>query len=192
MESKDEGIIIKVIPFKESSVICSILTRSKGMQSFIVSGVRKKGKGNSSALFQPLVCLSFVYSGKEGALKRIREFSLQEKNINIITNPILISIAYFISEVLIKTIKEEQEDFDLFQFVRQVVVDLNKIESNYLDFNLNFLIGLSQIIGIDFTYESNYTRSKRQLLADILQHYRENIDHFGELKSISVLKSVLS
>ena len=62
MIEKSEGIMLRTVPYAESSVIARVYTRREGLQSFIMGGAR--GKSGKAALFQPLTLVDLVYYDK--------------------------------------------------------------------------------------------------------------------------------
>ena len=51
---KTNGIVLKYLKYKESSIICKIYTESHGLQSFIVNGVRST-KSSQLSIYLSLI-----------------------------------------------------------------------------------------------------------------------------------------
>ena len=74
MLHKTKGIVLKTIPFRESSVVATIYTEKFGRQSYIINSVRTAKGGGKAALLQPLTVLDLVvYKHEQKKLERISE-----------------------------------------------------------------------------------------------------------------------
>lgn len=148
---KTEGIALSYIKYKESSIIARILTSRFGLQSYIVNSVRSSKRGASKlALFQPFTLTNLVVYHKDGSgLQRISEIKCQESLSSIPFDPVKSAIAIFLSELLSKVLSENQEQADLFVFVKSAVVDLDGQENADLNFHLKFLIQASKFLGFE-------------------------------------------
>ncbi len=147
MDKQTEGIVLKQLKYSESSIIVKIYTLDFGIQSYIVKGVRKKSKKNLAVLFQPLTHLelsSFNY--KKSDLNIYKE----GKNIylfkSIHTHPIKMTLTFFISEVLLATLREESSNPELYNFVSQSIQFLDE-EQNYANFHIWFMLNLTKFLG---------------------------------------------
>ena len=104
-----EGIIFRVLKYSETSIICDIFTREKGLRSYIVSGVRTTKAGHKAAIYRPLNIVNLVsYDMEHDKLARITEISLSVHYQNINIDVIISSIAIFMLEVCRNAIKERE------------------------------------------------------------------------------------
>ncbi|MBL0101072.1 MAG: recombination protein O N-terminal domain-containing protein [Saprospiraceae bacterium] len=103
------GIIFRTIKYSETSIICDIYTREKGMKSFIVSGVRTARSGSKAAIYRHLNIVNIIaYEQESDKLARIKEISLQYHYKLINTDVILSSMAIFMLEVCRNAIREKK------------------------------------------------------------------------------------
>jgi len=145
---KTEAIVLNFIKYKESSVIAKIYTSELGIQSYIVNGVRSKNK-SKIALFQPLTILDLiVYKKHNASLNRISEIHCSQPYKSLPYELKKTTIALMIAEVLIKTLKEEEANKDLFFFLHKSLIILDSLESDYENFHIHFLFQLSSFHGI--------------------------------------------
>ncbi|MCH7535011.1 MAG: DNA repair protein RecO, partial [Bacteroidetes bacterium] len=142
-----KGLVIKYIKYSETSIIATIYTEIFGMQSYFLNGVRsKKSKIKINAL-QPLSCLDLVVYHKENKnLNRIKELILHPYQ-SIPNNVYKTSMVFFIAEIIQKSVKEEEHNIDLFEFLESSIKLLDLQESNFSNFHLLFLIKLSRFLG---------------------------------------------
>lgn len=144
---KTRGIPLGYIKYKETSIIAKIYTEEFGLQSYIQNGIRSsKNKNTKIALFQPLTLLDMVVYHKKGAdLHRISELRTSYTYKVLHTDIAKIAIGSFLTEILIKCLKDEIKNEPLFAFLFQSFVALDHIESN--DFHLKCMIRLGQFLG---------------------------------------------
>ena len=68
-----------------------------------------------------------------------------------------ISICLFISEVLLKLITFQVPDKNQFNFVRNSLIELDKIVENYENFHIIFLIKFSKYLGFEISNISDFS-----------------------------------
>jgi len=143
-----KGIVIHHFKYGEKSVIAKIYTKKYGLQSYILNGVRNKKSKNKAVYLQPLslVEINAFYKEKKG-LQKIKTIQLDIPFNSIPFNINKSSIAFFIAEVLYKSIKEEEANEQLFDFLYNTIQVLDLKENNYTNFHLVFLAHLTKHLG---------------------------------------------
>ena len=145
---KTKGIALNYIKYKETSIIAKIYTESFGLVSYIVNGVRSKKARHKIAFFQPLTPLYLVvYHKKNANLQRISELKCPEPLMDLPTDIKKSSIAIFLMEILIKSLKGEEENPALFHFLYQSILVLEHMSAGYENFHLQFILKLSRFLG---------------------------------------------
>ena len=148
-----QGIVLRAVKYGESSLVCTVFTRTYGVQSFMVQGVRSSGKGRSSraGLLQPGTLLDLViYHKQQQSLQRIREFSpfyiYQHLQEHIVRN----SIALFSLELLLRLLPTEAPAPELFDFTVSYFQQLDELPVQQVaNFPLYFLIQCSRFLGYE-------------------------------------------
>ncbi len=151
---KTRGIVFKTIKFKETSVISTIYTERFGLQTYIIKGARGKSSKGKMALLQPLSLLDLVvYNKPNASINHISEIKCfyPYTSINIAIKKT--TIAIFINEMLSKTIKEEQKDQPLFEFLINALQIFDHLEDNISNFHIQFLVKLSAYLGYAINQE---------------------------------------
>lgn len=142
-----EGIVIRNIPYRETSVICTIFTEKFGKQSYIVNGVRS-AKSTNKTLLQPLSLLDLVvYKRANVNLERIKELKSLQLYQNIPFEPIRQTISFFICELLQKSLTEDLEDSSLYYFLKQALLHLDQVSCETGTYPIQFMFELSQHLG---------------------------------------------
>jgi DNA repair protein RecO (recombination protein O) len=217
---KTRGIVFRFTKFKETSIIVTIFTEHFGLQSYIVNGVRSKSAKNKIALYQPLTLLSLVVYHRENAnIERIKEISCIHPYRSLSSDIKKSTLAIFINELLNKTVKDESHAEEIFQFICDALIALDKLERGYENFHLVFMIKLSRYLGFgaynvneivggktadeeteklmndllqaDFGTPLPINNIQRKTILDLLvKFYHEHMEQLGELKSLQVLREV--
>ena len=103
-----KGIVFNHFKYSEKSVIVKIYTEKFGLQSYIINAVRSKKSKNKLAYLQVLSIVEInAYHKENKGLQRIKDIKLSCPFQSIPFNIFKGSIAFFITETLIKSIKEE-------------------------------------------------------------------------------------
>ncbi len=154
MIHKTKGIVLKSIRYGETSLIVTVFTELFGVQTYMLNGVRTAKKtGSRAALFQPSSLLDMeVYHNDQKAMHRIKECSWIFLYKNILSDVIKNSIALFMVELLHKTLKQPEQNRDLFYFCEDALQQLDEapaaIAANY---PLYFSLQLTQFFGFRFS-----------------------------------------
>lgn len=143
-----KGIVIHHFKYSEKSVIAKIYTKKYGLQSYILNGVRNKKAKNKAVFLQPLSLIEINGLHKENkGLQRAKNIELDVPFVSIPFNINKSSIAFFIAEILYKSIKEEEANDSLFEFLHNSIQVLDLKEDNYNNFHLIFLAHFSKHLG---------------------------------------------
>ncbi|AFL83231.1 DNA replication and repair protein RecO [Belliella baltica DSM 15883] len=148
MQKKTKGVVISYIRYKETSIIVKIFTRELGLKSYIINGVRSSSGKSKMALYQPLTQLDLVVYDKEGAgLNRISEAKLQLPYQLIPFDFIRSGIAMFVAEVLAKSIFENYQNDQLYDFLESALAHLDSQEVKLAIYPIVFLLEMSNYLG---------------------------------------------
>ena len=148
MKYKSRAIALSYLKQGESSIIAKIFTEEKGLQSFIIKGVRAKKAKKKLGLFQPLQLLSINATHlPKNSLQYISEIALENTQISDGIHMKKNFLSIFIAEVVSKVLLETEKDKALFKFIWELKIDLNSLEKINPNFPLIFLIRLSEYLG---------------------------------------------
>jgi DNA repair protein RecO (recombination protein O) len=219
---KTRGVVLSFTRYGESSIIVSIFTELFGVQSYIANGIRSQKSKSKMALFQPLTLLELVVYHREHAnINRLKEVKCFHPYQSIQSDIIKSTVAMFVGEVLYKTLRNESHPQPLGEFIITSLITLDTLTSNAENFHLIFLLKLSRFLGFgaqtvneilgwrvtdplieellekilraDYTTNLSVTNVQRREILDLLVKYWN--DHTGmlaDMKSIQVLRDVLS
>ncbi len=156
---KTKGIVIRTIPFKETSVIAHIYTEVFGLQHYLIKGIRKKtSKRMHIAHVQPLLILDMeVYHSTHYSLQYIKEIHLHWMPTQLFNNEEKHYTALLLLEFLQKVTKHPEPYTNLFNWIQTALqlLDTTSITQIYhIPFFL--LLQLSHILGFAISLPSPY------------------------------------
>ncbi|KUG09286.1 DNA repair protein RecO [Solirubrum puertoriconensis] len=145
---KTRGIVLNYLKYRETSIIARVYTEERGVQSYIVNGVRKAKPPGRIALFQPFTLLDMVaYVSPRGGLTRLSEYRCVRPFRSIPYDMRKSSVLLFLSEVVSRTLREEEENAALFDFLYDAIIAFDEQETGFENFPLLFLLNLAGYLG---------------------------------------------
>ncbi|MFN8285174.1 MAG: DNA repair protein RecO [Chitinophagales bacterium] len=148
MYHKTKGIVLHTIKYSETSVIAKIYTEGFGLLSFIVKGVRSTKSKNKASLLQPLTILDMEISHRENkGLQFIKEFRRFYNYSSLPFDTLKSAIALFLLEVISKAIREHETNEEMFVFIEDSLIALDKELKLNPDFHLVFLVNFARHLG---------------------------------------------
>ncbi len=150
------AIVLKTTKYSDNSLIVKLYTELFGLKTYIVGGVH--GKKSKAALFLPLSLLEVVANHKEGnSLIRPKEIGINTQFQKVYADIQKSSVLMFLNEVIYKSIKEEEANEELFDFLAESLLILEQSEGSIANFHLHFLLKFSLHLG--FYPHENYSVS---------------------------------
>ncbi len=143
------GIVFHSLKYSESSLIVKIYTGLFGLQSYLFKGIRNPKSRIKPGLFQALTMLDLVVYHKERhSLQSVKEVRLAYPYQTIPYDIRKSSVTLFMNELLYKSIREEEANPPLFQFLWDTCMQLDTTEKNVSLFHICFAMQLMQYLGI--------------------------------------------
>ena len=164
MIHKTKGIVLRSIKYGETSLVLTVFTELFGLQSYIINGVRTVSKKGSSksVFFQSCAILDLVvYHNEFKNLQRIKEYKWAHLYQHIFSDVRKNSVALFMIELLTKCLKQPEANAELFYFVEDALVHLDKSgDTVAANFPLFFAVHLAVFFGFrindEFSEEKHY------------------------------------
>ncbi|MFL5729160.1 MAG: DNA repair protein RecO [Cytophagaceae bacterium] len=178
MLSKTRGIVISYIKYRETSLIARIYTEEFGLHSCLINGVRNKSSKSKIALFQPLTLLDLILYYKADGMSRISEIRCSYPYRSLHTDARKSAIAFFVKEILYKTLQEETSNPELYEFLDHSLKILDESTDHYENFHLIFLLKLSSFLGFNPERLEDLMPGEWELLSE-----EENMLYTSILKS---------
>lgn len=150
MKQSDNAIFLHRINYSETSLIATFYTKNQGLQKFMFQGGKKKG----TSLFPLSLCEITFYKRPDSELGKLTEVHPSEMLIELFSNPMKATLAFFMADVIKQCLQTDQTDAQLFEFLTHSIHALN--DANDLSsFSTQFLIGFSQQLGIEPQTQAN-------------------------------------
>jgi DNA repair protein RecO (recombination protein O) len=141
-----EGIVLRSVKYGDNGLIVNIYTRSEGLLAF--SFRLKHGKAGSRALLAPMTMVRLVTDLKTSKkIHYTKELSLLEPYKTIPWDPVKGSVLLFFNELLIKVLKEEEMNTELFGFLIHVLSTLDEQEPLHPSYHLSVMVHLARFLG---------------------------------------------
>jgi DNA repair protein RecO (recombination protein O) len=150
MLQKTTGIVLYTLKYNDASTIVEIYTELCGRASFVAWIPRSKKTGIRLGLFQPLALIEFEadFHHTTTSLYRIKEAKSILPFTTIPYDPFKSAISLFLAEFLYRSLREEEEDRSLFAYLKYSILWLDKVQEEYANFHLVFLMHLSHFLGL--------------------------------------------
>lgn len=143
MKQTDFGILLHRISYSESSLITTFYTKTGGIQKYIFLGGKKK----SGNLFPLGIYEITFYRRPDSELGKLNEVNLLSSIQEILNNPTKTVISFFIAEILHQTLKTDEADFELYNYIQTEINQLSEEEDSQL-FPCLFLLRFIGYLGI--------------------------------------------
>ncbi|NQV77009.1 MAG: DNA repair protein RecO [Lutibacter sp.] len=186
------AIVIKTIRYGDTSLITTCYTQNFGIKSYMLRGILKAKKAKiKAAYFQPLMQLNLSANhNNKGNLSSIRDLEVSKFYNSIYTDIKKQTIALFLAEVIYYSIREEEQNSSLYQYLETSFLWLDT-HDKISNFHLLFLLNLTKFLG--FYPETNDINA---LYFDLLEgtftnHFKlntvtgENLVQFKKLLGIN-------
>jgi DNA repair protein RecO (recombination protein O) len=156
MLEKASGILLHTTNYSDSSVIVKVYSSRFGLQSYMVSGVHGKRTKNKASVLQPMNIVEFIATGGEKSkMKRITEIGLLHPYTSIPYDITKSTIVMFLNELLFRSLKDDEPNGDLFEYLKNALLILDLRPEGYSNFHLCFALQLSRFLG--FYPRGNYS-----------------------------------
>ncbi len=145
---KTRGIVFRAVKYSESSIIADVYTRERGLQAYIISGVRSAKSKTGTALMQVMSLVDMVaYYREDRKMHRIKEIQAAHVYRRLPFDVRRSAVGLFMAEVARKTIREAEENQLLFDFLYDTFVFLDESPAHFSNLHLYFLTELSAFLG---------------------------------------------
>lgn len=154
-----QAIVLHTTPFSETSVIAQVFTRQLGLKTYISKGARGgRGKGRT-ALLQPMRQLDMVvYDTPKKDINHIKEMQMSHPANGNTISTLRTSLLFFMNEVLYKTLRADEPNQPLFDYVDKAISDLDNGQPDAA-FPIQYLLMVARYLGIE-PYD-NYSMHER-------------------------------
>jgi DNA repair protein RecO (recombination protein O) len=148
MYFKSKAIVLNQIKYSDTSIITTLYTDVFGRQSFLVQGAYRKKSKLPAIFFQPLTLLEIEVSiSPKRDLQRIKDAAILHPFHAIPFQPDKGAIALFLSEIFYKTLREEEGNPAMFEFLENAIQFMDRMEHGVANFHLWLMLHFSKYLG---------------------------------------------
>jgi DNA repair protein RecO (recombination protein O) len=216
---KTRAIVLHTVKYGESGIIVHAYTDHFGRLSILVHGVRKTKSKINSALFGILSILDVeVYKKENREIQNLKEVKPHLVFHHIHTEIKRSTIALFLGEFLYRTLREEEPNPALFNYLYNAIQLLEITETGVENLPIVFLMQFSKFVGIypknnaelnkyhtmeglqltdilEYSFTDlekiRISYSKRsELLESLLAYYADHLEGMGQIRSLPILREL--
>lgn len=148
MSSSFQIIVLNTIKYKESGFIVNGYSDNRGRNSYFLKASSKKSRARPHSNFHPLAIVDITLSSfRLSNISTIKEFSIANKLSSIKSDIVKSSIALFMSDLIYNALIEQEHNPELYSFIKESIINLEKIERGVANFHLLFLYGIIKKLG---------------------------------------------
>lgn len=198
MRVSDKAIVLHAIKHGDKKYILKLYTHNNGLVTVSTS----LGKQVRSSHLFPLSLINVELILKQNKeVHQITEASSYYILSTISNSLSKLSIAQFLNEVLIKTIRETATNKHLFEFIESCLIYLNDTETEFINLHLYFLAELTHYFGVEptnnYSLQSPYFDCRNGQFAPMSLAFplglcKEDSVLFSEILKVNALKSKIS
>lgn len=238
MRVSDKAIVLQAIKYGDKKNIVKLYTKNHGLITVSsISGNSPSSKVKSSSVLALNLLDVELITKQNKEVHQLTEASCYYVTTSVTSSILKLSVAQFLNEILIKCIKEQHANSQLYDFIEGCLKFLNESEDAFMNLHVHFLIEFTKYMGIEPTNNfsqinpffdlregkcsamslsfplgldkndsallsaalatnclteklSNYQRQR--LLEILIAYYQLHIPGFTGIKSLEVLKEVVS
>ncbi|MDW3650839.1 MAG: DNA repair protein RecO [Bacteroidia bacterium] len=148
MISKTEGIVLRTLKHQDANLITTIYTKDFGIKSFLIKGYRSTRAKSRHSYFQPLSIIECVFLNKENrSLHKITESKISVYLNEVQTQPVKLSLGLAMLEIFYDTVKEEEKNEALYNFLHNIITKLDRSEKRLIQIFIYFLLHHTRHLG---------------------------------------------
>ncbi len=148
MFTTTEAIVLQLYPYKDKNAVVKLYSAQLGLTTCWVNSVHGKKSRTKAAFLQPFSIINAEISHKENSnLSQLKEIGLAALTQHIRGSIDKGAIALFLSELLMRCLKEASPDPPLYLFLRESILLLDGTNEKCNNFHLIFLIRLCDQLG---------------------------------------------
>ncbi len=153
---KTEGLVIRNVNYSDTSTISTIYTRNLGVQTYMLKGIRNPKGRLKINVMQPMFFVDLIVSKRENKnLQSLREIKPLFIYKNVTNDIRRTAIGTLMLEIIGVSVKQEEGDEALFDFVKEQFKYLDQAKRVPAFFHLYFMLKLSGFLG--FQPLNNYS-----------------------------------
>jgi DNA repair protein RecO (recombination protein O) len=145
LRRQDQGIVLHVRAYRESSAIVSLLSREYGLIRGVLKGYKGSGKAGKYSSVRPLSLANFSFSGT-GELKTLFNMELIR---SFSSRPDMLSYSMVLVEICHRLLPAEQEESEVFETLSESLRMLDAANTSGPECVTRFILAFLLIQGYE-------------------------------------------
>ena len=189
---KTEAIVLNRIKYTDNSFVVNLFSQAKGKISVLARTSHKAGlKAN---LFAPLNIVQTEFRLKDTRSVQSMSYCELVKSPAAIDSSIeKICISQFIAEIIMKMVREEEQNLALYDFFRSTIDAIESAETNIVNLHIIFLKEFAKHLGFEITNnfcsETPYFNSREGMFLPFFTSEEESFDRQLSLAFSTILSA---
>jgi DNA repair protein RecO (recombination protein O) len=185
------GIVLNTFRFAEKKIIAKIYSKNLGLLSIILHSGNSKKSNYKSAFFIPFTEIDFqIQHSSVKTLHHPGEINLVQTFSEAFSHPLKNSQLIFLNELLLKCLKEEHANDELYDFIIEFL-NLIATENFNPDIHLYFLLQFSSFMGFYPHLEDSKSGVYFDLLEGVFVDKPTSHPNYCDKESTEILRKFL-
>ncbi len=156
MKERVEGIVLQYVKYGENGIIGQLYTQEYGRLACLFKSIRTKKSAAKAVCIQPLFLVDIgLHFHPQKNMHTVYDIKMAHPYIELPFDVVKSSLSFFLAELLHKTLKETEQNAELFRFLKYAFLLLDHSSEKVSNFHLVFLLQLSSFLG--FAPRNNYS-----------------------------------
>ncbi len=191
MDFKTEAIVLNKIKYSDSTYIVNLYTRQEGKMAVLSRVPKSKKNSIKPNTFLPFNIVEIEIKQKYSRnIQTIKNCNTLVPLYNIYGDVYRSSIAQFICEIVSKSVKDNEPDNKLYEYLKTTILKLNDVEVSYKNIHLIFMKDYADILGFritnNFSEKTPYFNLKEGMFLPVFTVEEESVN-INLSKTISTL-----
>lgn len=145
---QSSAVMLHHVRYGDNGVVIKLYVKYAGLKSFMVKGLGSRKALIRSAYLQPLSLLEVVFEDLPNReLLHLKETRIYHQTPSIHATIVKTAIAFFMTEVIQRSIREFEINTALFDFIENAIFQLERVNENLSTFPHWFLLRLTRFLG---------------------------------------------
>ncbi|MEG1379003.1 MAG: recombination protein O N-terminal domain-containing protein [Bacteroidales bacterium] len=155
IREKIRGIVFSMIPYNDKTSFVHMYTDKFGRVTYAVPNTRSKRTKLPKSLFAPFTILEMEVEHSPGReIQKIAEARVAVVHMNLYADPVKNAVVLFLSEMLSRVIREQEQNIALYQFLTDAIELYELLDEGKANYHLLFLLRISEFLGFRMNRES--------------------------------------
>lgn len=188
------AIVLRTVRYGETSLIAELLTEQKGVQTFIINSVRKAKATTPASFLQVMTLVDIVaYHQDHKTINRMKEIRLDRPYATIPFERHKSAVIMCLAEICAKCIRTADPQPALFHFLRDNLVQFDKMSGPDNLFMLRFLADLTGYLGFGLDLDAPAGEGDHfDLQEGMLTAIRPGHPYVLDSRDYSLLRSIVN